>query len=216
MKRICLLVVISALAMIAKAQDAPLFIFEQFVNAKIHFKNRSVTVATMNYDAVNDKMYYKDKDDLMELTNYAMIDSIVWAEKRTFISYGQGFLEQVKLENGTAFIRWRIKKVNVGSKGAMGAVTHGKVETINLRDMGVMSATEGPTSHSDDVYKEKNANEYFLSIDGKLKKITAKKHVYKLFPKHEEAIKEYADKENINMEAPLSVLQLLNYCMGLK
>jgi hypothetical protein len=215
MKRISFFLLICLLTVVAQAQDKPLFIYEQFANAKIHFKNRSVTVAPMNYDAVNDKMFYKDKGELMELTNFAMIDSIVWSGKRTFVPYGQGFLEQIKMENGTVFVRWRIKNVNVGSRGALGTVTQAKVETISVRSMGVFSATDA-SSQSADVYQQKNANEYYLPFNGKLNKITTLKHLYKLYPAFKDAIKEYADKEKIKMNEPLSVLQVLNYCMGLK
>ena len=198
----------------AQAYD-PLFIFDQFINAKIHFKNRSVTAGMMNYDAVNDKMYFKQGEDLMELTNQALIDSIVWAGKRCFVPNGTGYLEKLNLENGTVYIGWRIKNVNVGSRGALGAVTNGKVESISIRSLGVFSATDAK-GHSADVYQQKNDNEYFLPIDGKLKKITTVKHVQKLFPQHAAAIKEYAGKEKINMKEPLDVLQLLNYCLGCK
>ena len=215
MKKLYSFLLLFILVFNAGAQEKPLFIFEQFANAKIHFKNRSVTVAPMNYDAVNDKMYFKQNADLMELTNYAMIDSIVWAGKRTFVSYGNGFLEQVKMDNGTAFIRWRIKNVNVGSRGAFGTVTQGKVESISIRSMGVFSATDAE-SNSADVFQQKNSNEYFLSLNGKMNKITNLKHLYKLYPVHKDAIKQYVDSEHIKMEEPLSVLQLLNYCMGLE
>ena len=205
---------ICALTATAQAND-PLFIFDNFYNAKIHFKNRSVTAASMNYDAVNDKMYFKQNDDLMELTNAASIDSIVWAGKRCFVTHGNRFLEKVDLKNGTCFIGWRIKKVNVGSTGALGATTQGKVESINVRSMGVFSAKDA-TSHSADVYQQKNANEYFIPSNGKFNKVTNLKHIQKLFPQHKEAIKEFADKQDIKMQEPLSVLELLNYCMGLK
>ena len=203
-----------ALSATAQAYD-PLFIFEQFANAKIHFKNRSVTVATMNYDAVNDKMYFKNNGELMELSNQEMIDSISWAGKRCFITQGKNYLEKVNLDNGTCYIGWRIKNVNVGSAGAYGTTTQGKVESISVRSLGVFSATDA-ASHSGDVFQQKNANEYYLPIDGKLKKITNLKHLYKLYPAHKDSIKEYADKEKIKMNEPLSVLQVLNYCMGLK
>ena len=203
-----------ALVTTAQAYD-PLFIFEQFSNAKIHFKNRSVTVATMNYDAVNDKMYFKNNGELMELSNQEMIDSISWAGKRSFITNGKSYLEKVNLDNGTCYIGWRIKNVNVGSAGAYGTTTQGKVESISVRSLGVFSATDA-ASHSGDVFQQKNANEYYLPIDGKLKKVTNLKHLYKLYPEHKDAIKEYADKEKIKMNEPLSVLQMLNYCMGLK
>ena len=215
MKKLYSFLLLFILAFNAIAQEKPLFIFEKFINAKIHFKNRSVTVAPMNYDAVNDKMYFKQNKDLMELNNYAMIDSIVWAGKRTFISHGNGFLEQVKMDNGTAFIRWRIKNVNVGSRGAFGTVTQGKVESISIRSMGVFSAGDAD-SNSADVFQQKNSNEYYLPLDGKMNKVTTLKHLYKLYPAHKDAIKDYVDSEHIKMEEPLSVLQLLNYCMGLE
>ena len=215
MKKLLPLILFFWVALTVSAQNEPLFIFEQFVNAKIHFKNRSVTVAPMNYDAVNDKMFYKDKGNLMELTNAAIIDSIVWAGKRSFIPHTGGFMEQVKMGNGTVFIHWHIKNVNVGSRGALGMVTQAKVESISVRAMGVFSATDA-TSQSADVYQQKNANEYYLPIEGKLKKITTKKHVLKLYPQHKAAIEEFMDKNKIQMTEPLSVLELLNFCMGLE
>ena len=215
MKRLYSLLWVCVVTVGLHAQEKPLFIFDQFINAKIHFKNRSVTVASMNYDAVNDKMFFKQNGDLMELTNAAMIDSIVWAGKRSFVSHGQGFLEQIKLENGTALIRWKIKNVNIGSAGALGAVTQAKVETISVRAMGVFSATDA-TSNSADVYQQKNANEYYITLNGKLEKITTVKHLYKLFPKHKEKIKAFIKEQGIKMNEPILVLEVLNYCLGLE
>lgn len=216
MKNLAIFLLFSVYALVATAQaNDPLFIFDQFYNAKIHFKNRSVTVAPMNYDAVNDRMYFKQGSDMMELTNQESIDSISWAGKRCFITYGKNFLEKINLDNGTCYIAWRIRNVNVGSAGALGSVTQGKVENINIRSMGVFSA-EDAKSHNADVYQQKNANEYYLPMDGKFKKITNKKHILKLYPEHKSEIEAYMDKENIKMQEPLSVLQLLNFCMGLK
>lgn len=216
MKNLAIFLLFSVYALVATAQaNDPLFIFDQFYNAKIHFKNRSVTVAPMNYDAVNDRMYFKQGSDMMELTNQESIDSISWAGKRCFITHGKNFLEKIKLDNGTCYIAWRIRNINVGSVGALGSVTQGKVENISVRSMGVFSA-EDAKSHNADVFQQKNANEYYLPMDGKFKKITNKKHILKLYPAHKSEIEAYMDKENIKMQEPLSVLQLLNFCMGLK
>lgn len=169
----------------------------------------------MNYDAVNDKMYFKQNEDLMELTNAYSIDSIVWPGKRSFIPYENKFMEIVNIENGKVYIHWRINNVNIGSKGALGMVTQAKVESINIRSMGVFSA-ESNRINTADIYKQKNANEYYIPIEGKLKKVNSLKHIYKLYPKHKEEIKEYAKTENIKMNEPLSVLQLLNFCLKLE
>ena len=90
-----------------------------------------------------------------------------------------------------------------------------KVETINIRSMGVFSA-ESNRMNSADVYQQKNANEYYLSVDGKYTKITTKKHVLKLYPEHKAEIEAFMDKNKIQMNEPLSVLELLNFCMALE
>lgn len=77
MKRLLLILWTAFSVSTIYSQIKPLFIFEQFAKAKVHFKNRSVTVVPMNYDAVNDKMYFMDQGNLMELTNVALVDSIV-------------------------------------------------------------------------------------------------------------------------------------------
>ena len=215
MKRLYLFTFACVFFSFIKAQNQPLFIFDQFINAKIHFKNHSVTVAPMNYDAANDKMYFKQGNDLMELTNAALIDSISWAGKRCFVPYDQGYLERVKLENGTVFIQWRIKNINVGSKGAMGTVTQAKVEQVNIRALGVFSA-EDARINSADVYQKKTRNDYYLSINGNLKKVSTIKQLIKLYPNHKSAIESFVENEKIKMEEPLSVLQWFDYCMGLE
>lgn len=214
MKRLFILLPFFLNILISSAQNEPLFIFNQYYNAKIHFKNHSISMAAMNYDAVNDKMYFKQNNELMELINTASIDSIVWAKKRCFIPLGNGYLEKVNVKNGTIYIHWRIKNVNVGSRGALGSITQGKVENINIRTMGVFSSTD-PSSHNADVYQQKNANEYYLSINGKPHKVNTLKQIQKLFPQHKETIKTFVDDNNIKMNEPLSVMELLNYCMGL-
>lgn len=214
MKRVILIYIISILSIHIYGQDKTLFIFEQFIPAKIHFKNKSVTSALMNYDAVNDKMYFMQKDMLMELTNAAMIDSIVWAKKRTFIPQAGHYIEKVQLKNGSAFIHWKIKNVNIGSAGAMGTVTQAKVESISIRAMGVFSA-EHSKSNNADVYQLKNANEYFIPINGELKRIINVKQIVKLLPKHKENIQSFIKEQNIKFSEPLMALELINYCLGL-
>ena len=105
--------------------------------------------------------------------------------------------------------------MNVGAKGAMGTVTQAKVEQINIRSMGVFSSDD-KRINSADVYQQKCSNEYYLTIDGNLKEVTKLKHLYKLYPAHKDIIQEYAENEKIKMDEPLSVLQLLNFCLGLK
>ena len=207
MKRIFLYLLVSFIVSVACAQNEPVFIFKQFVHAKIHFKNRSITVVPMNYDAVNDKMYFQRDGQLMELMQLDRIDSVVWAKQFCFVCHDQKFLEKVTLKNGTAFIHWQVRSVNVGAIGAMGRVTQAKVERVY--------SSESWRNHSADIYKQKNQNDYYLLLDGSLKKVTTLKQILKLFPDHKADIEAFVEEQQIKMQIPQSVLELLDYCLNL-
>ena len=207
MKRIFLYFLVSFIVSVACAQNEPVFIFKQFVHAKIHFKNRSITVVPMNYDAVNDKMYFQRDGQLMELMQLDRIDSVVWAKQFCFVCHDQKFLEKVPLKNGTAFIHWQVRSVNIGAIGAMGRVTQAKVERVY--------SSESWRNHSADIYKQKNQNDYYLLLDGSLKKVTTLKQILKLFPKYKADIEAFVEEQQTNMQMPQSVLDLLDYCLNL-
>ncbi len=207
MKRIFLYFLVSFIVSVACAQNEPVFIFKQFVHAKIHFKNRSITVVPMNYDAVNDKMYFQRDGQLMELMQLDRIDSVVWAKQFCFVCHDQKFLEKVPLKNGTAFIHWQVRSVNIGAIGAMGQVTQAKVERVY--------SSESWRNHSADIYKQKNQNDYYLLLDGSLKKATTLKQILKLFPDHKADIEAFVEEKQIKMQIPQSVLDLLDYCLNL-
>ena len=207
MKRFCLYLLVCFIVSVVCAQNEPVFIFKQFVHAKIHFKNRSITIVPMNYDAVNDKMYFKRDGQLMELMQLSSIDSVVWAKKFCFVYHEQKFLEKVQLKNGTAFIHWQVRNVNSGSIGALGQITQAKVDRVY--------SSKSWRDHSSDIYKQKNQNDYYLLLDGSLKKVTTLKQILKLFPKHKADIEAFVEEQQTNMQMPQSVLDLLDYCLNL-
>ena len=207
MKRIALFLILPFFISVVHAQNDPVFIFEQFLNGKIHFKNRSVTIVPMNYDAVNDKMYFKRDGTLMELVNLAAVDSVTWGRKVCFICHNGTFLEKVKLQHGNVFIHWQVKSVNIGSRGALGSITQAKVERI-------YSASNGGTQNAD-VYRLKNSNDYFLMIKGKYQKASTLKQILKLFPEHRTAIEAFVEEKQTDFHKPMSVLELLNYCLSI-
>lgn len=208
MKRWLLILLVCPLVSVVQAQHDPVFIFENFLHAKIHFKNWSVTVVPMNYDMANDKMYFKRDGQLMELIQLELIDSVVWAKKLCFVQYETGFLEKVKMEHGTAYIHWKVRNMNIGSRGALGSITQAKVDQV-------FSAVN-KQNYNADIYKLRNSNDYYLMLDGSLKKATTKKQILKLFPGHEEDIERFIEEKDIKMQAAQSVLELLDYCLSLK
>ncbi|MDE5677940.1 MAG: hypothetical protein K2G02_08710 [Phocaeicola sp.] len=200
----------------AFGQTGSIFLFEQFVNAKVHFKNHAVTVYAMNYDANNGKMFFEQNGTRMELTGVHAIDTIAWG-KRSFIPQGRRFWEVQRLDNGIVYIDWLIKAIHLGKKGVFGLPSQGTIQTLKLHDFG--GGTPGYTpydnqsAYATDMWRRKNDNTYYISVGGNLCKVKSVKHLYKLFPEHETEIRTYVKDEKLDIKDPLSALHLLNYCL---
>lgn len=194
------------------AQNKTFFILEDFTDAKVYFKNNTVTVAPMNYDASTNRMFFMQNDERMELTNTHAIDSIIWPGVGKFITNKNSYLEEIKLTNGVAYIQWKLKNAYLGSRGAFGVTTQAKVEQVYLRTIGVYSTKDEKVV---DIYQQKNDNSYYLKINGEFHKVNSLKQITKLFPAHKDKIETYAKNKKVDMKETLSILQLLDYCLSL-
>lgn len=198
----------------AQGVDNTVFIHKNFENAKVFLKNNSLTISPMNYDADKKRMCFKENDIIMELTNVLAIDSIIWNHNgRKFITDKGRFLEEVKVNNGTVYIDWKLKKVNIGSRGALGLTTQTKVEAVSLKSIGIYSSDDD-YNHID-IYEQKNDNNYFIEINGKLEKVKTIKQLSKLYPQYKELIETYTKDKAIDMKNTTSALALLDFTLSL-
>ena len=117
------------------------------------------------------------------------------------------------------YIDWLLKDVNVGSKGALGAVTQGSVHNVQMTDFGNSTEQYTPYQQQDlhvtDVLKRKNDNTYLIKINGKLQKINSSKGLMKAYSDKKEEIKAYLSEHKIDFKDVGQALEVINYCMGL-
>lgn len=196
-----------------------IFLLDGFTQAQIRFRNHSVTNVSLNYDASNKTMLFLQGEEIMEVTNTTLIDTITVGD-RQFVPATKGFYEVVYMKNGVAYIDWLLKDVNIGSKGALGAVTQGSIHNLQMNDLGLngaeMYTPYGPQKiGSTDVYRRKNDNTYYIKVDEKMTKVKTVKHLEKIYPAHKDTIKAYAKEKKINMKDAQSALELLDYCLEL-
>lgn len=219
MKKICLLLLLLVCGSpVVMAQDHTILLFEEFTIGKIHFKNHSVTSASMNYDAAHGRMLFMQDEQMMEVVNSYMIDSIS-LEGRQFIPQTDKYLEKIAVEHGAVYINWVLKDVNIGSKGAFGMPTQGKVETLNNYDLGVSTEAFTPYEKqkvkSTDMYRRKNANTYFIQLNGVLKEVKSTKQLIKLLPDKETEIRQYISENKPDMKELDEAVALLDFCLSL-
>ena len=85
-----------------------------------------------------------------------------------------------------------------------------------MSDFGNSTETYTAYKHQDgtenNVYRRRNDNSYIITVKNKIIKIKSFKQVLNAFQEHQQVIKEYIDKNNLEMRNVEDVLQLLNYC----
>ena len=79
---------------VSAQQFKRIFLFNDFVQAQIKFRNHSVSVVSLNYDASNKTMLFRQGEEMMEMTNPAQVDTVIIG-KRKFVPVGRGFYEVV-------------------------------------------------------------------------------------------------------------------------
>ena len=192
-----------------------IYLFENYTGGTVLLKNKARVSVSLNYDAANQNMMYMDGSKEMILDEAQGVDT-VYIGKQKFIPNSQhGFLEMIGLKNGTIFINWKLKKLLVGKKGAYGQVIQGNVEVM---DVNVIKQLAGAVRREDnvvDVYTQLNENEYYLLRNGKFVKCKNEKSLLKLFPGKEELIKKYISKHQSSFNNTHSIIELLDYCMGI-
>ena len=213
-----LLVSLCCVPLTQAQQFKRIYLFDEFSQAKVMFHNKSHSYVVLNYDASNKTMLFKQGEELMEMTNPAQVDSIIMGN-RVFVPSSKGFHEIATLKNGIVHIDWLLKEVNIGSRGALGAVTQGTVQNLQMSDFGLSTEKYTPYQQqklgSTDVYKRKSDNTYYIPVNGKLEKVKNLKQLCKLFPNQKEQIEAYAKECKTDMKQTYDALVLLDYVLGL-
>ena len=221
MKRIFPLIVgFLALCLSSSAQQRA-FLFPDFVDGNVRFiGNTRVEKLKLNFDMISQKVLYLDGETLMEITNMPMIQTIV-TEDRSFIMR-QGMLCEIKgNDDFQVLVNWKVKKVNVGSKGALGATTQAKVEVLRSYEFDTaytITDFRKPTEqdiHSLEVWRQKNENTYFVSIGGEEHKIQYLKDLYKEYPAQAKKLKAYAKENKLTMVNAEDAFKMFEYLFNL-
>ena len=186
---------------VSAQQFKRIFLFNDFVQAQIKFRNHSVSVVSLNYDASNKTMLFRQGEEMMEMTNPAQVDTVIIG-KRKFVPVGRGFYEVVCRKEGVVYIDWLLKDVKMSDLGLNGTEMYTPYERQKIG--------------STEVYRRKNDNTYYIKVEGKLEKVKSLKHLEKIFIGHKDEIRKFAKDHKIDMKDILDVFSILDYCMELE
>ncbi len=199
------------------AQD---LLFENFTDATIRFVNRSKITKKINFDIVDQKVLYLDGETVMEMVNPRLIDT-VFVDGRKFVCKNDLICEYFANDNGGILVNWKIKNVNVGSKGAYGMPTQGKVEVLRALDFDVpytitnWGNVGSQGSNSMDLFRRSAQNTYFFKAGGIECKATRLADIYKAFPDKKSQIKAFAKEKGLNLKTTEEAFKVIEFIYSL-
>ena len=114
------------------AQQPAGYFFKEFTPGKVLLKNKQFAKGKFNYDCINKEMHFLNESTDMVIENLEDIDTVV-IDIHRFIPFEGHFMEVMTDQHTTLFIDWKVKPKDIGKKGAMGTVTHGSVQAIDVK-----------------------------------------------------------------------------------
>jgi hypothetical protein len=190
------------------------FLFSDFQNATIYFKNGGIAKSLMNYNMLTGEMQFVDenKKDTLSLTDSNDIRLITFG-KRSFVYTAKGYSEILAEHNETALlVNRRIKMANMEAYGAYGT----KTGTSFVSNVSSMTDNYLPRNKinmstvSSITYTLTSI--YLLQSGKKIYRGATEKNFQRVFNKQKkDAIKEYIKNENINLKNEEDIIKLFKF-----
>lgn len=216
----------------AVAQTRVAMLLDNYVDGIVFLKSGIPVRVPLNYDGGLHHMRYMQDGKIMELQNVQDVDSVKFAGRK-FVPINGRFCEVFPSPKASCdavlLVEWSMSRQHVGYKGVMGNVSQVRGHSVNVSVMdNILSGTtsteglmqEGNTSQmtgnssqstakSQDVYKTRYYNVYYIYRDGKTRKFKDKKQLLKLFPDRAEELEKVLRHHMADFQAPQTVIDAL-------
>lgn len=167
-----------------------------------------------NYNCVTQTMEFLSGEDILRLDPINQIDTL-YLDGHKMIPYGTRFLEVCyQTVEFSLLIDHKRKMKEDGKIGAMGIKTQNGVQNVDHRTLGVDYRQDWERGVETYTYQDETS--YWLKTGRKMKRFQDAKSLSKIFPEKKKDIEEYVAANQTDFKNPAMILELLNFCMGLK
>lgn len=213
----------------AAAQSRVAMLLDEYVDGVVYLKSGIPVRVPLNYDGGLHFMRYVQDNQVMELQNVQDVDSVKIGARK-FVPLNGRFCEVFTTRHpgsdNALLVEWSMSRQHIGYKGVMGNVSQVRGHSVNVSVMSnILSGTtsgdgllqEGNSSmmtnnsnnstvQSQDVYKTRYYNIYYIYYNGKARKFKNKKQLLKLFPERTEELEKALRRHQTDFQHPQTVI----------
>lgn len=217
MKRVLSVLLLAGCLAVAFGQEgkeSSSFLFEEFQEVDVYFKNGKFYQEKMNYNIVVGKFYFLDRFDgnKMKVLSNPQDVNVIKFGNRVFYPGEEGCVE-VLPTNPILYVQYCGHVRKEANKGAYGMES----ETSAIQKFGGVNNESGTRFdfEPDKIIVGKRYNRYWIEKKGKKKPLRNFKQFVKLYPEHKEALNEFIEKNEVDFDNVEQMKMLLIYAESL-
>ncbi|MFT4071432.1 MAG: hypothetical protein QM654_05855 [Dysgonamonadaceae bacterium] len=178
-------------------QSRNAFLFKDLQPATVHFSNGQTSKEKVNFNMVDNQVYFLDKNDSqVKVINQTILIDSINTEQRTFLYDAKNGIREIVSHTPLIYVQYIPKQKIGASQAAYG----GTSETSSVSTYSQFR-TDGVKILQDlnfDITKYETM--FWIINQGKEKKFSGLKELIKIFPNKGQALKEYNSEKHINFK----------------
>jgi hypothetical protein len=190
------------------AVNLPNFLLPRFTKSVIKLKSGEIYTAVLNYNTVEQEMFFQQKDKFFILDEPQLVDTVFMANK-IYVPFEKGFYEVIVIAPVTLFYQHKSYVEFEGTPTLYGA----KSQTMPPSNVNRIYGARGPMDLKvPNGYKVFDDSSYWIRKDNKMSVFESKRQFLKIFPEKEKELSQYIDKNKTDFKSPGQITELVNHC----
>jgi len=212
---ICLYAVFCFQTLFAQEEMGNGFLFTEFQQGTVVFKNGQRTSANLNYNMLHKEMLFKDHEsNIMALANVTNIFVVIIEGRRFFpVSTSGTFYEEINAGNGSFFVQYKANVVSEGKEVGYG----GRSQTSAVTSLGhIKDGDRYVKLASSEKFSLKREYFYYIKTGNTFKTFYSAKTLGKLFKGQAAKIEQFAKDHSINFSKIEDISKIVEYAYSIK
>ncbi|MDR1984138.1 MAG: hypothetical protein LBQ28_04880 [Prevotellaceae bacterium] len=207
---------VNAQTAVDSLQRNVLYLFPEFIQGKVFFKNGATSTAKLNYNTLIGEMQFLDKENnILAIANPQDVAYVLIDKKVFYYVSGKRFAQLlVNNDDIKLCVSRHSEYYETKAQGAYGQ----SLATAAISEMKYLLDKKNINVNQLAVYRDVTytiKDEFLLEKDGKFTKVNNVKSFIKIFPKYKEDISKYVATHKTNFKNEQDLIKLTNYCIQL-
>ncbi len=195
-------------AQTTETSPLPQFLFPSFTKSIVLLKDGTIWSANFNYQMVDEEMVFIEKGRYLVPEKPTEIDTI-YIQDRPFIPVDRAFFEVILNDHISLYIQHKSKYSSVGTPTAYGLTSQTNSPTTGsiARAGNQVRTLDMPVN-----VQVTPSKVFWVKTQGEMKKFTTERQFLRMFPEDEAQLKEYIEKNKIDIYSSDDLLKLGKFC----